>query len=152
LALPFGLHFLYNKKMNQSINVKQKKRGRPATGKTPITGVRLPDDLAEAVDSAGNDEADNPTRSETIRRILRDWLIGNGYLKEHDLKKFVQTTSGYSSEVKRFAVVADIDRFESVHPTGWKEVEFDLDAELNETSFSDVVTAARKNGFEVVQL
>jgi len=67
--------------MATSISVKQKKRGRPATGKTPIAGVRLPDDLAAGVDAFAAEEADNPSRSEAIRRILRDWLVGHGYLK-----------------------------------------------------------------------
>lgn len=64
-----------------SISVKQKKRGRPATGQTPITGVRLPDDLAEGVDAYAASQEDAPTRSEAIRRIIREWLSEKGFLK-----------------------------------------------------------------------
>jgi metal-responsive CopG/Arc/MetJ family transcriptional regulator len=68
--------------MTQSINVKHKMRGRPATGKTPITGVRLADDIGEAIDKFSAEEGDGPTRSEAIRRILRDWLSTKGYLSD----------------------------------------------------------------------
>ncbi|WP_064247282.1 ribbon-helix-helix protein, CopG family [Rhizobium leguminosarum] len=66
--------------MSKSINVKHKMRGRPATGKTPITGVRLADEIGEALDKFAEQEVDAPTRSEAIRRILREWLSANGYL------------------------------------------------------------------------
>jgi len=64
-----------------SISVKQKKRGRPATGKTPITGVRLSDDLSEGIDRYIADQPQPPpTKSDALREIIRDWLIGHGYL------------------------------------------------------------------------
>lgn len=81
-ALPIGLPFMYNTNMNKSINVKQKKRGRPATGKTPITGVRLDDDTTSAIESFRASKVPEITQSEAIRRILRDWLVGHGYLKD----------------------------------------------------------------------
>jgi hypothetical protein len=34
-----------------------------------------------AVDAFSASEPDKPSRPEAIRRIVRDWLIGNGYLK-----------------------------------------------------------------------
>jgi metal-responsive CopG/Arc/MetJ family transcriptional regulator len=37
--------------MKPSINAKQKKRGRPATGKTPMIGLRLSPEVAAAVDA-----------------------------------------------------------------------------------------------------
>lgn len=58
----------------------QKKRGRPATGKTPIAAVRLADDLRSALDRAIADEADSPSRSELIRRVLTSHLRAKGYL------------------------------------------------------------------------
>lgn len=64
-----------------SISVTPKKRGRPATGKHPPVNVRMPPDLADAIDSFSADENDKPARSEAIRRIIRDWLVGHGYLK-----------------------------------------------------------------------
>lgn len=81
LALPIGLSFMYNTNMTTSISVKQKKRGRPATGKTPITGVRLDEDMTSAIEAFRAGEDPQINQSEAIRRILRDWLIGHGYLK-----------------------------------------------------------------------
>lgn len=65
-----------------SIPVSQKKRGRPATGETPRVGVRMEPELTEGLDAFSADEPDNPSRSEAIRRIIRDWLRQRGYLKQ----------------------------------------------------------------------
>ncbi|MGV1912099.1 hypothetical protein G6K96_21475 [Agrobacterium vitis] len=80
LLLPISLSFMYNINMNQSISVKHKKKGRPATGKTPIAGVRISDEISAALDAyvAGNSEIAN--RSEAIRQILQNWLVDHGYL------------------------------------------------------------------------
>jgi hypothetical protein len=40
-------------------------------------------DLIGAIEKFGTAEPDNPSQSEAIRRILRDWLIGNGYLDQN---------------------------------------------------------------------
>jgi metal-responsive CopG/Arc/MetJ family transcriptional regulator len=62
-----------------SIPVPQKKRGRPATGETPRVPVRLAYDLIAGVDTFAAEEKIN--RSDAIRTIIRDWLIGHGYLE-----------------------------------------------------------------------
>ncbi|WP_425419628.1 hypothetical protein [Oricola indica] len=67
------------------------------------------------------------------------------------VKKFVQTTSDFSSEVKRFAIVTDIDRFEAEYPTGWKEVDPDFHEERAIDGFDVLLSEARKNGFAVIQ-
>ena len=54
--------------MAKSIKVNQKKRGRPATGRDPVSAVRLPTELTTAVDKWG--EAHEVTRSEAIRRLV----------------------------------------------------------------------------------
>jgi hypothetical protein len=54
--------------MAKSIKVNQKKRGRPATGRDPVSAVRLPAELAAAVDLWGEDHEAN--RSEAIRRLV----------------------------------------------------------------------------------
>lgn len=54
--------------MGQSIKVNQKKRGRPATGRDPVSAVRLPADLTSAVDKWAEDH--EVTRSEAIRRLV----------------------------------------------------------------------------------
>ena len=58
----------------------KKKRGPAPTGKGQIVGVRLHDDLLLPLDKFAA-EQDDRSRPEAVRRILRDWLIGNGYLK-----------------------------------------------------------------------
>ena len=67
-----------------SINVPQKKRGRPATGANPRVGVRMEPETIQAIEQACADQEDKPNQSEMIRRILGDWLIGNGYLKAEE--------------------------------------------------------------------
>jgi hypothetical protein len=52
-----------------TIKVKPKKRGRPATGKDPLYGIRIADELILAVDRWGA-ENDATSRSEAIRRLI----------------------------------------------------------------------------------
>ena len=54
--------------MAKSIKVNQKKRGRPATGRDPVSAVRLPAALTAAVDKWAADHEAN--RSEAIRRLV----------------------------------------------------------------------------------
>jgi hypothetical protein len=58
--------------MRKSIAVKPKKRGRPATGKDPFVGVRLPDEMIEAVD--GWADKNGTTRSAAIRQFIEQGL------------------------------------------------------------------------------
>lgn len=55
--------------MARSTKLKFKKRGRPATGKSPAIVVRFPRDLVTTVDRWGT--AAGTTRSESIRRLVR---------------------------------------------------------------------------------
>ncbi|OWK19381.1 hypothetical protein AJ88_45675 [Mesorhizobium amorphae CCBAU 01583] len=66
--------------MNTSINDNKKSRGRPATGKGELIGVRLQPDMLAALDKFV-DEQEGITRPEAVRLILRDWLIGSQRLK-----------------------------------------------------------------------
>ena len=57
--------------MRKSIAViPKKKRGRPATGRDPVTAIRLSADLRERVDSWAAGQTDKPGRSEAIRRLV----------------------------------------------------------------------------------
>jgi hypothetical protein len=58
--------------MPKSISVKPKKRGRPATGKDPLVGVRIPIELTAAIDSWAN--RNKVSRSEAIRRLVEQAL------------------------------------------------------------------------------
>jgi hypothetical protein len=58
--------------MKKSISVNQKSRGRPKKkgGVYPVTAVRLPPALGAEVDKWAGLQADAPTRSEAIRRLV----------------------------------------------------------------------------------
>ena len=55
--------------MVKSIAVKPKKRGRPATGRDPFVGIRLPAALIEDV-AKWSAQHNAASRSEAIRRLL----------------------------------------------------------------------------------
>src|SRR4051812_20027661 len=54
--------------MARSIKANQKRRGRPATGRDPVSAVRLPVELTANVDKWAEDH--EATRSEAIRRLV----------------------------------------------------------------------------------
>ena len=58
--------------MKKSISVNKKAIGRPKKkgGVYPVSAVRLPPDIAASVDSWALNQADVPTRSEAIRRLV----------------------------------------------------------------------------------
>ena len=56
--------------MRQSIPVKRKKRGRPATGVDPLVGVRMSPESRKAVEAWAKRQADKPSLSEAIRRMV----------------------------------------------------------------------------------
>jgi hypothetical protein len=51
-------------------NVVRKRPGRPATGQDPVTAIRLSKEIRSAVDAWAEQQADEPGRSEAIRRLL----------------------------------------------------------------------------------
>ena len=55
-------------------------RGRPPKDSERID-TRIDRPVLDALDAFAADQDDAPKRPEAIRRILRDWLIGHGYLK-----------------------------------------------------------------------
>jgi hypothetical protein len=48
----------------------KKRRGRPATGRDPVTAIRLSSHLRKTVDSWAGKQKDQPGRSEAIRRLV----------------------------------------------------------------------------------
>src|SRR5262245_34356694 len=48
----------------------RKKRGRPGTGRAPVTGVRLTSEVRANVDKWAAAQPDQPSRSEAIRRLV----------------------------------------------------------------------------------
>ncbi len=72
LTLPTGLSLRYILKLAMSIKDKPKKRGRPATGKNPLVGVRMAPELTKAVDAwAAKNEH---TRASAIRHFVEQGL------------------------------------------------------------------------------
>jgi len=50
--------------------VPKKRRGRPATGRDPVTAIRLSKALRQTVDAWAGRQSDEPGRSEAIRRLV----------------------------------------------------------------------------------
>jgi hypothetical protein len=61
--------------MAQSISDNQKKpRGRPATGITPMVGVRLEPEFRAEIETWAEEQEDRPVLAEAIRRLIRRGL------------------------------------------------------------------------------
>jgi hypothetical protein len=56
--------------MAKSISDNQKKRGRPATGITPMTGVRLSEAILKEISRWASKQDDKPSKAEAIRRLV----------------------------------------------------------------------------------
>jgi len=56
-------------------------RGRPPVDSEEVRS-RMDRDLLDGIDAFAASETDKPVRSEAIRRIIRDWLVQRGYLKD----------------------------------------------------------------------
>ena len=70
-----GSPFRYDPGMaRKSIKVKPKKRGRPATGKDPLVGVRLPDAMIRQIDAWAKRQG-VASRSDAIRRLIDQSLV-----------------------------------------------------------------------------
>jgi hypothetical protein len=50
--------------------VPKPKGGRPATGRDPVTAIRLSKEFRDAVDNWAAKQDDKPSRSEAIRRLV----------------------------------------------------------------------------------
>ena len=54
--------------------------GRPPVDSEQLN-LRIQRDALNGIDAFASDEPDKPNRTEAVRRIIRDWLIGHGYLE-----------------------------------------------------------------------
>ena len=64
----------------------KKKRGRPATGRDPVTAIRLPEDLRVRVEAWAARLRDTPSRSEAIRRLVEIGLASERAAKPSNKK------------------------------------------------------------------
>jgi len=62
--------------MAKSITAEPKKRGRPATGKDPLMGFRASPVMRASVVRWAENQTDNPSLSEAIRRLVEIGLSG----------------------------------------------------------------------------
>jgi hypothetical protein len=56
--------------MAKSISARKKKRGRPATGITPMIGLRATPQLRTAIEAWAKQQPDTPRLSEAVRRLV----------------------------------------------------------------------------------
>jgi hypothetical protein len=61
-----------------SDNPKKRGRGRPATGRDPMMGVRMPPALRQAIKSWCEQQEDRPSLAEAIRRLVQRQLASEG--------------------------------------------------------------------------
>jgi Arc/MetJ-type ribon-helix-helix transcriptional regulator len=71
--------------MAKSVTVKQKKRGRPPTGRDPFVGIRLPPKLITEIDR-WSEKAKALSRSEAIRRLVELGLAGSRPMRQRSPK------------------------------------------------------------------
>jgi metal-responsive CopG/Arc/MetJ family transcriptional regulator len=57
--------------------VVSKRRGRPATGKDPVTAIRLSSEFRAQIDDWRRKQVDLPSRSEAIRRLAAQALTAD---------------------------------------------------------------------------
>lgn len=67
-----------------SVTIKPKKRGRPATGKDPLVGVRMPPALIAVVDQFAADQEPALSRSEAVRTLVSEQLTTLGLLPHRE--------------------------------------------------------------------
>src|SRR5438876_9584301 len=77
---------------------KKKKRGRPATGRDPVTAIRLPEELRVRVEAWATTERDRPSRSEAIRRLVEHGLAAVHGTKSSN-KKSAAKAAGLAGEM-----------------------------------------------------
>jgi hypothetical protein len=86
--------------MKRSISAKQKKRGRPATGITPMIGVRLSPDKRKAVEAWAKTMLDKPSLSEAVRRLV-ELGLASAHPSAARMKKAIEASEMAGQEIDR---------------------------------------------------
>jgi hypothetical protein len=92
--------------MAKAISVNKKSRGRPKKvgGVYPVTAVRLPPNLSEAVDIWAGKQDDKPGRSEAIRRLVEMGLAGTaGHVVRRSEKNAAKAKALAADAIDRLA-------------------------------------------------
>jgi hypothetical protein len=65
--------------MGRSINDNRKMaRGRPATGTTPLVGVRMTEEFQDKIKAWAKKQEDNPSLAAAVRRLVKLGLKAKG--------------------------------------------------------------------------
>jgi hypothetical protein len=89
--------------MSKSIAAKQKRRGRPATGKTPMIGLRASPELRRAIESWAKRQGDVPVLSEAIRRLVELGLAGLTPTKQTSPKEAAKASDMAGRQIDKLA-------------------------------------------------
>jgi hypothetical protein len=89
--------------MAQSISAKQKKRGRPATGVTPMIGLRVAPELRKEIEVWGKKQHDGPHLSEAIRRLVELGLASARPAGRQKIKAAAKSSAIAGEEIDRRA-------------------------------------------------
>ena len=89
--------------------IPKKTRVRPATGRDPVTAIRLSQDMRDAVDAWAVNQNDKLSRSEAIRRLIEIGLNSatNIQLDAGDLKATLSLLDAYAKKEKAGAHFKD---------------------------------------------
>ena len=60
----------YDNRIFMSQSVQRKRRGRPATGTTPLVGVRMRKELQQAIRVWAQKQTDQPNFAVAVRRLI----------------------------------------------------------------------------------
>jgi hypothetical protein len=87
----------------KSIKAKPKKRGRPATGKDPMVGLRVSPSLRRSIEAWGAEQPDKPTLSESIRRMIEIAFAGTQSAKHTNPKAAAQASDLAAHQIDKLA-------------------------------------------------
>jgi hypothetical protein len=93
--------------MNRSVSAKQKIRGRPATGQTPMMGFRATDQLRGAIVKWAEKQPDMPKLSEAVRRLVEIGLAKDDKTARKPARKGSTRAAELAGEVIDSRMAAD---------------------------------------------
>jgi hypothetical protein len=80
-----------------------KGRGRPATGKMPMIGLRASPELRRAIESWAKRQGDSPVLSEAIRRLVELGLSGATPTKQTSRKAAAKASEMAGQQIDKLA-------------------------------------------------
>jgi hypothetical protein len=105
--------------MAKSITAEPKKRGRPATGKDPLMGFRASPVMRASVVRWAENQTDNPSLSEAIRRLVEIGLSGT---TTSERPRILSTSKQSAARAAELAARTIEKRIDSKAPAEEREV------------------------------